>query len=284
MPVGTEAITVYWIPGCGNCTRLKGYLADRGVEFQAVDVQGDLEAFEDMKRAGILSMPSVRVGDRWATGFDLDQVDDLLGLTKDPAGRVLAIEELVERATGFVDAVCRLALQLPPDHYDDPTPTMDRFAAPFLFMLDGTPYVPHHSYKSLVHHIAGHAEKFKRFALVADGIHELGFAMEVTGEDAAFGEPEEATPMYRVIAQMALTANDIRAWRWVTPTCDLTRVIGTHYGPQTLHQLLQSMTCSLAQHYRQLNEILVERLGIEPDRPVGEKAFEGLLMPSGVWQ
>jgi hypothetical protein len=44
------------------------------------------------------------------------------------------------------------------------------------------------------------------------------------------------------------------------------------------------MTCSLAQHYRQLNEILVGRLGIEPDRPVGEKAFEGLLMPSGVWQ
>jgi glutaredoxin len=283
MTVQAEQVTVYWVPGCGNCTRLKGYLTERGIDFVPVDVQSDAKAFEEMQAAGVKSMPSVRVGDRWATGFDLDQVDDLLGLKKDPAGRRLSIEELVERGSRFLEAASRLSRQIPKEHWNDPTPTMDRFSAPILFMDDGVPYVPHHDYKSLVHHLAGHGEKVKRLLLSADGIHELGFAWEMTGEDAAFGEPDLATPMYRVADQMDLCAKDLRAWLRTTPPYDASVICDTHYGKQTLHQLVQTQTCSLAQHNRQLAEVVGERLGLQPDGPIAQADLEGLLMPKAIW-
>jgi glutaredoxin 3 len=278
----TEEVRLYWVPGCGICTRLKGYLADRGIAFNAINVQSDPAAFDDMKRAGIQSVPVVRVGERWATGMDLRQVDELLGLTKDPASRVLPIEELTERAAGFLDAACRFARQLPADHYNDPTPTMEKFERAMWIMRDGTEYIPHRSSKLLVHHIAGHGEKFWRFALSADGRYELGYAIDSSGDQAAFGEPDDATPMYRVIDQMELTASDIRSWGRLNSQCDLSGMVQTHYGPQTSHQLLQSNLCSMAQHSRQLTDI-IDRLGIAPEGPIESQMLEGLLIPTGVW-
>jgi len=280
----TDPVTVYWIPGCGNCTRLKGYLADRGVDYVAIDVQADAEVFDQMQRAGMRSFPSVRVGDRWATGVDLDKVNELLGLTPDPAGRVLAADELAQRAAALLEAAARYAMQIPAAHHDDPTPTMDGFTKAISYMRDGTPRIAHPSYKSLVHHIAGHGAKFLRFALASDGVHEVGFSYaRYVGDDLAFGEPEPATPMYRVADQMVLTARDIRAWVTVGWPRDLSITAPTSYGPQTHHQLMQTMVCGLAQHDRQLMELLGERLGIEPDGPIGDELFEGLLIPSSIW-
>jgi glutaredoxin len=282
--VKDQQVVVYWITGCANCTRLKGYLSDRGVDYVAVDVQNDAAAFDDMQKAGIKTFPSVRVGERWATGLDLEQVDELVGLTRDPSGRQLAIEELVDRATRFLELDCRLAGQIPAEHWDDPTPTMSPFNAPVLFMADGSPYVPHHTYKLLVHHIAGHGEKFKRLALAADGVHEIGFGNEViTGEDAAFGEPDEGTPMYRVANQMDLTAKDLRAWLLVAGDYDLSRIVQTHYGPRTIHQLLQTAVVSLAQHSRQLIQLITERLGLAAEGHIPDSQFDGLLMPTTIW-
>jgi glutaredoxin-like protein NrdH len=278
-----DQITVYWIPGCANCTRLKGYLDDRGIDFEAVNLLNDVSAFEETQRIGLTTMPAVRRGDRWATGFDLDQVNELLGIDRDPSGRRLEIQEIAERAASLLDVAGSLATQVPPERHEDPTPTVAQPATAFLFYEDGNPYVPHGTVKSLVHHIAGHGEKLKRLAMAAEGRYELGFSMQLTGEAAAFGEPVESTPMYRVIAQMALTASDIRSWMRENPKPDLSGVIETHYGSQTFQELLQTMTCSLAQHARQLTWV-VERLGLEPDRRIDEGVFEGLLMPSGVWQ
>jgi glutaredoxin len=283
MPSPAAQVFVYWIPGCGNCTRLKSYLADRGVEFSAVDVQSDGDAWAALEAVGIRSFPSVRVGERWATGFDLDAVDELLGLSTDPTGRVLSVDELVERSARLLEISADLAEQLPAANYDDPTPTMDQFTAPVFFLRDGSPYVPHNSSKSLVHHIAGHGERFLRFALAADGVHAIGFGMRYPGENPGFGEPEQSAPMFKVADQMRLTALDIRAWRAVSGDVDVTRTLETHFGVQTLHQLLQSMTCSLAQHSRQLVEV-IHGLGIDPVRQIDARDVEGLRMPSGIWQ
>jgi len=277
-------VTVYWIPGCGNCTRLKGYLTDRGVDYVAIDVQADPDVFDEMERAGMRSFPSVRVAERWSTGIDLDKVDQLLGLTKDPAGRILPADELAERAAALLEAAARYAMQIPAEHHDDPTPTMDGFKKAISYMRDGTPRIPHHSYKSLVHHIVGHGVKFLRFALASDGVHEVGFSFAgYVGDDLAFGEPEPGTPMYRVVDQMRLTARDIRAWVTVGGPSDLSITAPTSYGPQTHHQLMQTMVCGLAQHDRQLMEVLAQRLGIAPDGPVDDELFDGLLLPTSVW-
>jgi glutaredoxin len=284
MATGTDELTVYWLTGCGNCTRLKGYLAHRGVDFVAVDVMSDPEAFAEMDRLGIHTMPVLRRGDRWVSGFDLGQVDELVGIAHDPAGRVLTVDELVERAARLLDLAADAASRIPAEHEDDPTPTLVKNAGhdAFLFFRDGQPYVPHATSKLLVDHIAGHGEKFKRFALCADGVHELGFGLTFDGDAAAYGEPVRAVPMYRVVDQMRLTASDVRAWAKVRPACDFSTVMETHYGPQTIHQLLQTMTCSLAQHTRQVVDV-VERLGVEVEGPT-ELDLEGLLMPAGIWE
>ncbi len=281
--VAAQEVTLYWIPGCGNCTRMKGYLTQRGVEFRSVNVMHDLDAVEDMKKVGISTFPVVRVGDRWATGIDMVQVDELLAWDPDPSRRELAVDEMVERVAVLLEAASGLAAALPADHYDDPTPTVADAATPFLFLRDGSPYIPHASNRGLVYHVAGHGERFKRIALAADGTYEFGFGFGFNGEDSSWGEPIEAIAMYRVVDQLVLAASDIRAWIREHPGCDGSRVVDTFYGPQTVRQLLQFYTISIAQHYRQIRSV-VEALGIDQaDAVVPERDFEGLVMPASIW-
>ena len=283
--VADEKVTFYWVPGCGNCTRLKGYLSSRKLRFESVNVQADVDAFEDMQRAGHRTLPALRKGAQFL-GFngDLRRVDDFLGLPRDVRGRDMSPEELVERSAKMLDLSAYLAEQLPPEHYDDPTPTMDGFEKPSRFMSDGAPYIPHGTYKSLVHHIAQHGEKAARIILASDGYHELGFAVDGTGDYNFFGEPEACTPMYRVAGRMRLTAKDLRAWLLAKPTYDFSQPLATHKGMSTLQKFLEVQTISMVQHARQLEEVLENRLGIKPVDTVEERDLEGLIMPSGTWE
>jgi glutaredoxin 3 len=282
--VDEEQIIVYWIPGCGNCTRLKGYLQDRGVPFTAVNVQDDVDAFQKLEALGKLSIPWIRKGDAWVYGVDLGGVDELIGLSIDPTARALPINELVSRAADFLKIAGKVAMRIPEDRYNDLTPTLEKFKGAFFFNADGSPYVPHGTFKSLVHHIAGHGEKFKRVALASDGVHEFGFELTLaTGENISFGEPDIATPMYRVVAAMELTAKDIRAWLAGGHAGDLRTTVETLGGEVSIHQFLQTMTCSLAQHTRQLLEV-ADRCGVASTDGIGETELEGLLMPSGIWE
>ena len=281
----TQEIVLYWIPGCGNCTRLKGYLGAHGVDYRAVNVMDNLEAFEEMQQRGIATMPVVRRGDRWENGFDLKRIDALLGFNTetDERARALASHELASRAANILAVAAHNAGLVPLAHQDDPTPTMKGFVAPFLFMKDGTPWIPHFSNKSLIFHIAGHAEKLRRLALAADGSHELGFSVTFDGESAAFGEADLHTPLYRVVAQLELLAKDIRAWGAAHPDADLSRPVDTHYGVQTTGQLMQTNLCSIAQHTRQLTQ-RVSMLGVDPPAMVNDDDLEGLQMPAGIWE
>jgi hypothetical protein len=263
---------------------LKGYLQDRGVSFTSINVQEDSDAFQELESRGILSIPWVRKGDEWIYGVDLLAVDQLVGLTASTEGRPLPIEELVERAARILETAATVAMQLPRDHYKDLTPTLEKFKEAFFFTEDGLPYVPHGTFKSLVHHIAGHGEKFLRVALSCDGVHELGFELTLSsGENISFGEPYTTTPMYKVVAAMRLAASDIRSWLQTCPTADVTRVVPVTGGPVTSLSFLQTMTCSLAQHTRQLIEV-AGRCGVLPEAVISQSDLEGLVMPSGIWE
>ena len=58
--------------------------------------------------------------------------------------------------------------------------------------------------------------------------------------------------------------------------------VATFFGPMTLHAVLERCTWHAVQHVRQ-QAMLLERLGIAPDRPLGEAEFAGLPLPQGVW-
>ena len=275
-------VIFYWVPGCANCTRLKGYLGIRGVNYRSVNVMADPAAMENLTNAGRRALPALRLGDRWIAAEEAD-IDAALGLAprkESPASPPLV---MVERCARMLDLASRLAMQLPAANYDDPTPTMADFVAAGRFMADGQPYIPHGSSKSLIHHIAQHGEKVLRLVLASDGVHELGFAIDGSGDYNFFGEPEAGTPMYRVAAKMRLTASDLRVWLKTDKEEDgLERVLQTHRGPRTMQQYLKIQTVSLLQHNRQLVDVL-EKLKIEPLGVVAKQDLEGLNMPAGLW-
>jgi hypothetical protein len=82
---------------------------------------------------------------------------------------------------------------------------------------------------------------------------------------------------------MTLDATDIRSWLQEHATADLSRSLATPNGQRTFQQLLQRQLCSIAQHTRQLIEI-IERLGLEPEAQLTDDDLEGLVMATGIWQ
>jgi hypothetical protein len=58
--------------------------------------------------------------------------------------------------------------------------------------------------------------------------------------------------------------------------------VGTYYGQQTAHELLERTTWHAAQHLRQLYFFL-ERMGIAPENPLTEEDYKGLPIPKDIW-
>lgn len=73
-------VKIYTTPTCGYCAQAKEYLTERGVEFEAVDVTKDPEAFKEMRSitGGGRSVPVIAVGKQVILGFDRDALDKAL--------------------------------------------------------------------------------------------------------------------------------------------------------------------------------------------------------------
>jgi glutaredoxin 3 len=76
-------VTVYTTPTCPWCSKLKGYLNEKGVPFQEVNIAANPEAANRlMDVSGQRSVPVTTVGDQVVVGFDPDSIDHLLGETQ----------------------------------------------------------------------------------------------------------------------------------------------------------------------------------------------------------
>jgi hypothetical protein len=73
------------------------------------------------------------------------------------------------------------------------------------------------------------------------------------------------------------------AW-WTGPgqTADVSRKANVYYGDVTVHEFLERTTWHSGQHVRQFVMVL-DMLGIDPDKPIGHETFAGLPMPEKVW-
>lgn len=69
-------ITVYWRPMCGYCEELKSELAERGVDYDEVDIWTDREQAEVVKQAtgGDEIVPTVQVGQRFLVNPSVAEV------------------------------------------------------------------------------------------------------------------------------------------------------------------------------------------------------------------
>lgn len=75
-------ITVYSTPFCAPCERLKQFLSQQGVKFDAKDLMMDEDAAERLEGLGIRSSPVLEVDGKFYTGTQLapDALSELLGL------------------------------------------------------------------------------------------------------------------------------------------------------------------------------------------------------------
>ncbi len=83
-----------------------------------------------------------------------------------------------------------------------------------------------------------------------------------------------APPHVRTAADLAASGRDARA--------HFTRKAEVYYGEQTLHDYMERAAWHSGQHTRQLMLVL-EKLGIAPDRPLTDADFAGLPMPEQVY-
>jgi glutaredoxin/uncharacterized damage-inducible protein DinB len=250
-----EQLKVYWRPGCSSCVRVKEFLSGLGVEFQSVNVSATPEAMEDLRALGVRTVPVVARGRDYVFAQELADVSRFLG--RDVEFRRLPPAALIEKWLSVLDAAQRHVMQLPPERLGErATPGRDR------------------SIRELAYHVHQVPDSFLR--AVEDGEQDLA---------AFYNQPPP--PSVRTVEDIRryggkVTAG-LRRWWERLPDKSCAQAVSTYYGAQPLHHLLERCTWHSAQHARQILAVL-ERLGVEPDRPLGEEDYAGLPMPKGLWE
>ena len=73
-----KRVVLYSQSGCPPCTAGKGFLKNRGVEFEYRDVQADPEALRELVALQSRSTPTVVVDGEVMIGFDPERLEAML--------------------------------------------------------------------------------------------------------------------------------------------------------------------------------------------------------------
>lgn len=74
-------VTVYGTATCPWCSKAKGYLEGKKVQFEYVDVGVDrARAEEMMRKSGQMGVPVIEIDGTMIVGFDRKAIDGALGL------------------------------------------------------------------------------------------------------------------------------------------------------------------------------------------------------------
>ncbi len=74
-------IKVYSTPMCPYCHKVKDFLKDNNVEFEAIDVSQDQEAAKYMvEKTNQMGVPVIEVDDEFIVGFNKAKIVEKLGL------------------------------------------------------------------------------------------------------------------------------------------------------------------------------------------------------------
>jgi len=250
-----SVIKAYWQPGCTSCLRMKEFLTEHGVTFVSVNVLEDKDAFAELAALGIRSVPIVRRGEDWANGQVLREVARLAGVAWGQA-EVLPAAELSARLIEMQAVAQRLLAQIPDDQLANMLPHRPR------------------NYSQLAFHIFNIADAFLE--------HEVQYLPLKEGAYDRVPPPEMNTKANILAYGQDVLRRFQLWWDGLGQTTDFSRKALVYYGDVTLHEYLERTTWHCGQHVRQLVMVL-DRLGIEPDRPPSKETFAGLPMPDKVW-
>lgn len=250
-----SVVKAYWQPGCTSCLRMKEFLTKHRVAFVSVNILEDKEGLAELEVLGIRSVPIVRRGDNWANGQVLRDVARVVGVTWGGA-EMLPAPELAARLMEIQAAAQRLFVQIPDDKLARTLPHRPR------------------SYAQLAYHIFNIADAFLEHEVQSLPLKEGAYDR---------GPPPEMNTKAKILGYGQDVLKRFQIWR-DSPgrTTDFSRKALVYYGDVTVHEFLERTTWHAGQHVRQLVMVL-DMIGIEPDRPPPQETFSGLPMPDKIW-
>ena len=249
-----EKVRVFWQPGCTSCLRTKEFLTKQGVDYESINVHGNDAAVAELHKLGARSVPIVAMGDKFVFAQTIGDVIKFLGLKVKQQER-LSPEALIAKAEIILPAAARYIRQIPAAELDTPFRNRNR------------------PKRVLAYHVFRIVEGFLESMadgkqLTYDRIMEAAPPAVATGEDIArYGEG---------------VLKKLKAWWAANPDKACTGLVDTYFGKHPLHVVLERTVWHPAQHTRQLMLIL-ESLGIAPDRPLVAADLAGLPLPEKAW-
>jgi hypothetical protein len=212
------------------------------------------DGLAELRRLGARMVPVVSRGDKWVDGQAIQALADFVGVRW--TNRMLAPSELAVRVDTVLGAAGRFGAQLPGDKLGTLLPNGFR------------------SYVSLAIHIGQIIEAFLDHM-------EQGVPLD----DSAYVKPVPAN----VIAPADVAAFHAGVkrrfdgwWARCGASTGYSAAAKVYYGEQTVHEFFERSAWHAAQHTRQL-QLLLEKLGVTPEKPLTAADLAGLPLPKEVW-
>jgi glutaredoxin len=254
MQTAAERVRVFWQPGCTSCLRTKEFLTRAGVDYESINVHGNAAAMAELAKLGARSVPVVARGEKFVFAQAIGDVIDFLGLAVKPQA-MLSPEELMRRLDVILSAAARYIRQIPAAELRKPFRNRNR------------------PVRALAFHV---------FRIVEGFLESMQDGSELTYDRIMRDEaPAELTP-----EDLARYGEDVlkraKAWWAAHPDKSCAGPVRTYFGEHPLHVVLERTVWHPAQHTRQLMLIL-ESLGIAPDRALTPEDLAGLPLPEKAW-
>jgi glutaredoxin len=229
----TEALRVYWRPGCSSCVKVKEFLSNLGVDYESINVSATPKAMDELREMGVRTVPVVARGREYVFAQELADVSRFIGTQVE--FRRLAAPALMEKWFHFLSVAQRQVVQVPHERLAGrATEGRDR------------------SVRDLACHIYQVPEAF--LEAVENGVEDL---------TAVYNAPPPAhvkTPQDIRAFGLQITER-LQGWWAALPDKTCGGMLKTYYGTQPLHHVLERSTWHSAQHARQIQAVL-EGFGI----------------------
>jgi hypothetical protein len=221
-----------------------------------IDVLNDPEGRELLyNKYGLRKVPVLAKGDKYAFGQMIDPFAKFAGLPV-PGADGLSPEQLYRKYEMVFAAGQRFARQFPAERFRERV-------------------IPHRErpIRTLCYHVFRIGESFL----------ETWNGAEYTVK-IADNEPPDALQSGDDIARYGAAVWQ-RYEQWWSGLDDrsLSKPVKTYYGDVSAHKLFERVTWHSAQHCRQLVAVL-ERMEIQPDRPLTPQDLAGLPLPERLWE
>lgn len=204
---------------------------------------------------GLRKVPVLVKGDQFAFGQMLDPYAKLAGISIAGAGG-LSAEELYKKYEMVFAAGQRYARQFPAERLRERV-------------------IPHRErvVRTLCYHVFRIGEAFLE---TWDGAE---YSVKI-----ADNEPPDMMQTGEDIARYGAGVwKRYEAWWSGLEDRTLSRMLKTYFGDTTAHKVFERVTWHSAQHCRQLVAVL-ERMEIQPDRPLAAADLAGLPLPDRLWE